>query len=127
MRLTIRFTERPIEGLELALPDGAGAILEFHGVVRDVEHGERIGGLLYEIYEAMAERTIRQIVNELDAEYPCLTFTIVHRHGLVPVGEAAIYVRIEARHRGEAIKMLELFMNRLKNEVPIWKTGTVPC
>jgi molybdopterin synthase catalytic subunit len=127
MRLTIRFTDRPIDGLESAPRDGAGAILEFRGVVRDVEQGERIGGLLYEIYEAMAERAVRRIVNELDAEYACLTFVVVHRHGLVPVGEAAIYVRIEARHRGEAIKMLERFMNRLKNEVPIWKAGTVPC
>lgn len=127
MRLTIRFTDRPIDGLEFCPCDGTGAILEFRGVVREVEQGERIGGLLYEIYEAMAERTLRQIADELDAEYPCLTFMIVHRHGLVPVGEAAIYVRIEARHRGEAIRMLELFMNRLKNEVPIWKTGTVPC
>ena len=127
MRLTIRFTDQPIDGLEPAPWDGAGAILEFRGVVRGVEQGERIGGLLYEIYKGMAERTIQRIVKELDAEYPCLAFMIVHRHGLVPVGEVAVHMKIEAHHRGEAIKMLELFMNRLKSEVPIWKTGSVPC
>jgi molybdopterin synthase catalytic subunit len=70
---------------------------------------------------------MRRIVEELDAEYPCLAFLVVHRHGLVPVGGMAIHVRIEAPHRSEAIKMLELFMNRLKTEVPIWKSGSVPC
>ena len=107
--------------------EGAGALLEFQGIVRGVERGATIGGLLYEIYQPMAERMIRRIVEELNTEHLCDTFHVVHRHGLVPVGEAAIYVRIEASHRLEAIKMLEHFMNRLKAEVPIWKSGSVPC
>ena len=75
----------------------------------------------------MADRMVRRIVEELDADYPCLAFLVVHRHGLVPVGETSIYVRIEALHRTEAIRMLEHFMNRLKTDVPIWKSGFVPC
>ena len=98
--------------------------LSFRGLSVASNDGATIGGLLYEIYQPMAERMIRRIVEELDAEHPCHAFHVVHRHGLVPVGEAAIYVRIEASHRSEAIKMLELFMNRLKAEVPIWKSGT---
>ena len=127
MQLTILFTDLPIRMGNVSPCDGAGALVEFHGIVRGVEHGATIGGLLYEIYQPMAERMIRRIVEELDVKHPCQAFHVVHRHGLVPVGEAAIYVRIEASHRLEAIKMLELFMNRLKVEVPIWKSGTVPC
>jgi molybdopterin synthase catalytic subunit len=127
MQLTILFTDLPIRMGNVFPCDGAGALVEFHGIVRGVEHGATIGGLLYEIYQPMAERMIRRIVEELDVKYPCQAFHVVHRHGLVPVGEAAIYVRIEASHRLEAIKMLEFFMNRLKVEVPIWKSGTVPC
>ena len=69
----------------------------------------------------------RRIEEEPDVIYPGQAFLVVDRHGLGPTGEAAIYVRIEASHRLEAIKMLEFFMNRLKVEVPIWKSGTVPC
>jgi molybdopterin synthase catalytic subunit len=127
MQLTILFTDRTIRIANLSPRDGAGALLEFQGIVRGVEGGATIGGLLYEIYQPMAERMIRRIVGELNSEHPCHAFQVIHRHGLVPVGEAAIYVRIEASRRSEAIKTLELFMNRLKTEVPIWKTGTVPC
>lgn len=127
MQLKILFTDQAIRIANVSPGDGAGALLEFQGIVRGVEHGAAIGGLLYEIYEPMAERMIRRIVEELNAEHPCHSFHVVHRHGPVPVGETAIYVRIEASHRSEAIKVLELFMNRLKVEVPIWKAGTVPC
>jgi molybdopterin synthase catalytic subunit len=127
MQLTILFTEQTISIANVSPCDGAGALLEFQGIVRGVEDGATIGGLLYEIYRPMAERMIRRIVEELDTKHPCHAFQLVHRHGLVPVGEAAIYVRIEASHRSEAIRMLELFMNRLKAEVPIWKSGSVPC
>jgi molybdopterin synthase catalytic subunit len=127
MELTILFTEQKILVADVSPRDGVGALLEFQGIVRGVEEGATIGGLLYEIYQPMAERMICRIVEELGAEHPCHAFHLVHRHGLVPVGEAAIYVRIEASHRSEAIKMLELFMNRLKSEVPIWKSGSVSC
>jgi molybdopterin synthase catalytic subunit len=127
MQVRLQFTDQAIHVSEVSPCDEAGAIVEFRGIVRGVENGAKIGGLLYEIYEPMAERMMRRIIEELDAEHPCLAFLVVHRHGLVPVGEMAIHVRIEARHRSEAIKMLELFMNRLKTEVPIWKSGSVPC
>jgi molybdopterin synthase catalytic subunit len=127
MQMTILFTDLPIRLENVSRCDGAGALIEFQGIVRGVEHGATIGGLLYEIYQPMAERMIRRIVEEIDGQHPCQAFHVVHRQGPVPVGEAAIYVRIEASHRLEAMKMLELFMNRLKGEVPIWKSGTVPC
>ncbi|HEY5811499.1 MAG TPA: molybdenum cofactor biosynthesis protein MoaE [Terrimicrobiaceae bacterium] len=127
MEITIRFKREAIEEQEHATSTGAGASLEFRGIVRDSEQEARIGGLIYEIYEPMADRIVRRIVEELDAQYPCLALFVAHRHGLVPVGQTAIYVRIEARHRFEAIRVLELFMNRLKAEVPIWKAGIVPC
>jgi molybdopterin synthase catalytic subunit len=57
----------------------------------------------------------------LSAEYPCHDVEIWHRIGRVPVGEASILVRIEAKHRAEAFGMLAAFMDRLKHDVPIWK------
>ena len=127
MDVKIQFTSETICRPGTASSDGAGAVVEFEGIVRGLEQGAKISGLIYEIYEPMADGMVRRIVGELNAEYPCLSFLIVHRHGLVPVGEISIYVRIEARHRTEAIRMLEHFMNRLKKHVPIWKSGSVPC
>jgi molybdopterin synthase catalytic subunit len=127
MDVRIQFTDQRISDSNPATTDGAGAVVEFLGIVRSIEREAKISGLTYEIYGPMADRMVRRIVEELNAEYPCLGFLLIHRHGFVPVGEAAIYVRIEASHRTEAIRMLEHFMNRLKADVPIWKAGFVPC
>jgi molybdopterin synthase catalytic subunit len=104
-----------------------GAEVVFHGVVRQEENGREIRALRYEVYPEMAERTIRKILESLAAEHPCHRALVIHRHGLIPVGEAAIFVRIDAAHRAEAFAMLAEFMNRLKKDVPIWKAEAIPA
>ena len=127
MDVIIQFTNKIIGRSGGGPSDGAGAVVEFEGIVRGIEREAKISGMMYEIYEPMADRIVRRIVEELNAEYPCLALLVAHRHGFVPVGETSIYVRIEALHRTEAIRMLEHFMNRLKADVPIWKSGSMPC
>jgi molybdopterin synthase catalytic subunit len=34
---------------------------------------------------------------------------------------------VQARHRAEAFALLAAFMDRLKQDVPIWKTETLPA
>jgi molybdopterin synthase catalytic subunit len=101
-----------------------GARAEFTGLVREEENGSVIGGLVYEAYQPMAEREIAHIIAELDAARPVLGVRVLHRIGRVPVGEAAIYVEVVAKHRAEAFALLMGFMDRLKQDVPIWKTAT---
>ncbi len=98
-----------------------GAWLEFRGVVRGEENGRVISALEYEAYPEMAKREIRRILESLAANHPCLTVKIIHRTGVIGVGETAIYAGISGAHRGEAIALLTEFMHRLKQDVPIWK------
>ncbi|MGA9778594.1 MAG: molybdenum cofactor biosynthesis protein MoaE [Limisphaerales bacterium] len=103
-------------------PSGkAGAWLEFRGVVRDQENGQTISALEYEAYPEMASREIRRLLEAISSRHPCLAAKIIHRVGIIPTGEAAIYVGVAAGHRGEAIALLAEFMDRLKQDVPIWK------
>jgi molybdopterin synthase catalytic subunit len=100
---------------------GCGAIVEFAGVVRGEEDGAAIAALDYEAYEAMARSEITRTLRELAAEFPCESVVVRHRVGRVPVGEASIVVRVEAKHRAEAFGMVAAFMDCLKKDVPIWK------
>lgn len=100
---------------------GCGAVVEFAGVVRGEEDGAAIAALDYEAYEAMARSEIARILRELAAEFPCESVVVRHRVGRVPVGEASIVVRVEAKHRAEAFGMVAAFMDCLKKDVPIWK------
>jgi molybdopterin synthase catalytic subunit len=98
-----------------------GALAEFFGMVRETEGADKISSLEYEAYEAMAEKVMREKIALLEKKHPCQAVRIVHRLGVVRQGESAIYVGVQARHRGEAFLFLQDFMDELKRDVPIWK------
>ena len=129
MQVEVQLTYAPIPS-EVPPPapaTGAGAWVEFRGLVRSQENGRAITALEYEAYEPMAEREVRRLLNELGARYGCLAARVIHRIGVVPVGQAALYVGIAAEHRAEAFKLLTEFMYRLKQDVPIWKRRAIPA
>jgi len=99
--------------------------VEFVGVVRGTEGGRAISALRYEAYRPMAENQMRKILLELNRSHPCLRARVIHRIGVVPVGEAAIHVSVEAVHRAEAFALVSVFMDRLKEDVPIWKAAVL--
>ena len=127
MEIEVQLTGSPIaEKISPPWLAARGAWLEFRGAVRDEENGEKISGLEYEAYPEMAVREIRRLLETLSARHPCLAARVIHRVGIVPAGEAAIYVGIASRHRAEAIALLGEFMNQLKQGVPIWKRRALP-
>lgn len=127
MEIEITLTAGPILPPPPAPGTETGALLEFQGRVRDREEDRRISALRYEVYEAMAEKELRRILQKLGAAHPCQSVLVIHRYGEIPVGEAAIFVRVESAHRGAGLRLLEELMNELKREVPIWKVEAVPC
>ena len=127
MEAHIVFTHAPIGVPPLALPSReVGARVEFHGLVRETEGAHALAGLHYEAYEPMARTQLARIFAELDAAHPCAAVTFIHRLGWVPVGEASLYVRVLAAHRGEALRFLAAAIDRMKADVPIWKRATAP-
>ncbi|MEJ0000633.1 MAG: molybdenum cofactor biosynthesis protein MoaE [Verrucomicrobiota bacterium] len=112
--------------LKTDVPPEAGAVVRFEGRVRGSEDGRAIRALVYEAYQPMAERQMEKIVRELAARHPCLAVRVRHRIGEVPVGEIAIVVEALAAHRAEAFAVASAFMDRLKQDVPIWKMRSVP-
>jgi molybdopterin synthase catalytic subunit len=111
----------------LDLPDApcahAGAVVRFEGRVRAEEKNALIAALDYEAYAPMAQRQMEKIAHELGALYPCLAVRVRHRVGRVPVGDSAVVVEVSARHRAEAFALAGAFMDRIKQDVPIWKSA----
>lgn len=123
MEIEIQLTNSAIP--DLLAPPGStawGAWLEFRGLVRELEAGQSIVALDYEAYERMAVPTLRRILEELAASHKVGFVRVIHRIGVVAVGEAALYVGVASAHRGEGFGLLAAFMDRLKVDVPIWKT-----
>jgi molybdopterin synthase catalytic subunit len=116
------FTLGPIVVPEAEVELGSGAVVEFRGIVRPIEQERQIDGLFYEAYEPMAQRQLNQIIDELNDGSPCYSVLFIHRIGWVPVGETSVYIRVTAAHRQEAFSFLTQLIDRMKQDVPIWKS-----
>ena len=123
--IEIRITENTLAAHEPGA-EGSGAVVEFSGIVRGEEHGQPIRALEYLAYQPMAERQIERLIHELLMEFPCTSVRVTHRIGIIPVGECAIALQVAALHRGPAFSFASAFMDRLKQEVPIWKVKAIP-
>jgi molybdopterin synthase catalytic subunit len=124
MKIEIILTEESIarpQNWSAPLALETGSLVEFYGIVRETEGGDKIPALRYEAYATMAEKVMREKIALLEAKYPCQAIRIVHRLGIVPKGESAIYVGIQSRHRKEGFLFLQEFMDEFKRDVPIWK------
>jgi molybdopterin synthase catalytic subunit len=122
MDISIEFTTGPIVPPVLVLPTREiGACVEFLGIVRELEQGAALSGLHYEAHESMAARQLRRIFEELNAAHPCAAVQFIHRLGFVAVGEASLFIRVLASHRGEALRFCAEAIDRMKADVPIWK------
>jgi MoaE-MoaD fusion protein len=106
---------RAVESEEL------GGIATFTGVVRRQSRGKRVVRLEYEAYRPMAERRLREIGEQLMKEQPGVRLAIVHRVGVLAVGEAAVVIAAAAPHRAAAFDVCRAAIDRLKESVPIWK------
>lgn len=123
----IQFTAERIVVPPIQLPGReAGACVNFHGIVRELERGEPLTGLGYEAYLPMATRLLDRIFDELCAAHPCQAVTFIHRLGWVPVGEVSLFLRVVSAHRGEALAFCGHAIDRMKSDVPIWKVFTAP-
>lgn len=99
-----------------------GAVATFVGVVRGVTGERETLYLEYEAYPEMAERTLRQVGDEVRVRWPEVReVAIVHRTGRLDVGEAAVVIALSAAHRRQVFDALRYAIDRIKRIVPIWK------
>jgi molybdopterin synthase catalytic subunit len=119
-----RINEGPLSGPVPSFPrDGAGAVVCFEGIVRPLEDGRAIRGLCYEAYEPMAREMLMAIGEEIACRHGLAGLCVEHSKGLVRVGECSLRLQIAGRHRYEALAAMGEFIDRLKMDVPIWKTA----
>jgi molybdopterin converting factor subunit 1 len=117
-------TRDPIDprGLEARLLQGCdGAVVTFHGVVRNNTRGRMTLRLEYECYEAMAIRKMAEIGREIAAQHAISRIAMVHRLGTMEIGEASVVIVTVAPHRKPAFDAALEGINRLKRLVPVWK------
>jgi molybdopterin synthase catalytic subunit len=100
---------------------GAGGTCVFIGTVRDRSDQGEVTGLTYEAWDDLAVRRLTEIGEELHRTWPLRRVAVLHRTGELAVGEASVVVAVSAEHRAEAFEACRRGIERLKQDVPIWK------
>lgn len=100
---------------------GQGGLVTFSGAVRDATRGKAVVRLEYEAYAPMAEKQLGAIAAEAAAQWPGARVAIHHRTGTLVPGELAVVIAASAPHRAEAFSACRHAIERLKQDVPIWK------
>jgi molybdopterin synthase catalytic subunit/molybdopterin converting factor small subunit len=120
-------TDQPIDvpALEaMAAQPGFGALITFVGRARDTaDDGRRVHELEYEVYSELAASVLAEIANEAESRWP-VAVVVVHRSGVVPIGEAAVAIVTASPHRAEAYEANRFVIEAIKQRLPIWKRET---
>lgn len=109
-------------------PGVVGALLRFEGIVRRGEPSEAHGGderellaLDYQTYDPMAQRGLEALAVSVAERHGLRSIVALHSRGRVGVGEVSFVLEVAAPHRVETLAAVADFIDRLKQDVPIWK------
>ncbi|AGI65924.1 molybdopterin-converting factor subunit MoaE [Octadecabacter antarcticus 307] len=98
---------------------GAGAIVSFTGVVRDVAGG--LSGMEIEHYPGMTEKALSAIRGEAMQRWDLADALVIHRIGQLEAHESIMMVATASQHRKSAFEAAEFLMDYLKSRAPFWK------
>ncbi len=99
-----------------------GAVATFLGVVRNRHHERGVTRLVYQCYRPMAERLLARLIDE--AAERCdraLSVMVVHGTGVMHPGDVALCIHIASAHRAGAFDACRLLIERIKQDLPMWK------
>lgn len=107
-------------GIEIAKFNqiGLGAISSFSGVVRA---DNDVIALSIEHHPVMTLAALEKLADDCEAQYDLSGIIIIHRYGMLKLGEPIIFVAASSAHRKDTMKAIEFAMDRLKTNVPLWK------
>jgi molybdopterin synthase catalytic subunit len=120
----LRVSSEPLvadEAVRAVAGEGMGGIATFLGIVRRQSAGRTVSRLHYEAYAEMAEAEFRRIADEAARRWPGVRVAILHRTGMLAVGDTAVVVAAAAPHRAEAFSACRFAIDALKERAPIWK------
>ena len=98
-----------------------GASVLFLGICREFSFGKRVLYLKYEAYEELAESQMQKMLQSAFRRWPLGKIHLLHRLGVVKLGEIALALEVRAPHRAEAYEASRDLVEEIKHRVPIWK------
>jgi molybdopterin synthase catalytic subunit len=101
---------------------GGGAVASFIGIARqDTNDHGAVTAIELEHYPAMTSAALAALTDRARMRWPLLGCILIHRAGIIPVGDAIVLVGTASLHRAAALESVAYLIDRLKSDVPFWK------
>ena len=116
-------TDEPIDvaRVEAAVTHpGAGAVVIFHGVIRNHDHDRPVHALEY-LGHPSAQDVLAEVVRQFAAEASVFAVAAAHRVGSLEIGDAALVAAVSTAHRADAFAICGRLVDEIKTRLPVWK------
>ena len=98
-----------------------GAVTSFIGYVRDNNNNTNVESINLEVYEKMAYRQFKKIIEEANVKWSLIDALIIHRYGKLQVNDKIVLVASFSSHRKDSFEACNFIMDYLKKDAPFWK------
>lgn len=107
--------------LDFVADPAFGGYTAFVGRIRDLNHGRRVTGVSYDLFDALAMHRFAEIAAEAEAQVGAAKLWIAHAKGRLAVGDVAVVIAAGTPHRDEAFRACRHAIEAVKHTAPIWK------
>jgi molybdopterin synthase catalytic subunit len=123
----IEITSNPLEPdiiINQVKNDSSGCVVTYVGLIRDNSNNKPVLSVEYQDPTGNAVNTLKDIAKEVNLKWPIENIGIVHRTGILNVGDINLVVAIASGHRSEGFDACQYVINEFKNRLPTLKTET---
>jgi molybdopterin synthase catalytic subunit len=86
-----------------------------------LEADEEVSEIFIDHYPALAKTVLNSIAADAAERFGLAGTIIIHRHGRMKAGEAALFVGVAASDRRAAIEALSFIAEEIRTRAPFWK------
>ena len=98
-----------------------GAVTSFIGYVRDNNNNTNVKSINLEVYDKMAYKQFKKIIEEANVKWSLIDTLIIHRYGKLQVNDKIVLVSSFSSHRKDSFGACNFIMDYLKKDAPFWK------
>ena len=103
------------------LHSSVGAVTSFIGYVRDYNNNKNVQSINLEVYEEMAYKQFKKIIEKTKSKWKLIDCLIIHRYGKLNVSDKIVLVACFSEHRDDSIAASKYIIDYLKKDAPFWK------
>jgi len=125
--LFIQIVNRPInpqDVIEKAKTSDSGCVVSYVGLIRDNSHSKKVKSVEYRDEDGQAALKLEQLGREIAGRFPVNNLALVHRTGVLDVGEINIVFAFACGHRQEGFAACAYAVDRFKEQMPTSKKET---